>query len=169
MNKWIEHVKQYSIDHGVQYNKALRDAKTSYKETTKTEPVSKFEYLKRQQFVKQFDTATTDRLFESYPTILKELTKSIYNLVKKNKPLIVISLVHHFKKFMDDLFVYHGSGVEALTIILKGIERIIKTIAPNNYPTHLQEGDTIKLLRFFKPKNKKTVYGLVGQTFREYE
>ena len=60
--------------------------------------------------------------------------------------------------------------MEALNIIIKGIEQIAHDIAPNNYNIKTVEDDDIKnLLRFFKSKNKKIVYGLIGKTFREYE
>ncbi len=52
---------------------------------------------------------------------------------------------------MDDLFIYYGSDMEALNIIIKGIEQIAHDIAPNNYNIKtIEEDDTKNLLRFFK-------------------
>jgi len=35
-NSWIEHVKRYSKEHGIQYNEALKEAPQTYKKTKRT-------------------------------------------------------------------------------------------------------------------------------------
>jgi hypothetical protein len=84
--------------------------------------------------------------------------------------IVATELAYHLKIFIDDIFVYYGSNLDALMLIIQGIESIVRQIAPTNHIKPSDRYDDMKnLLRFFKSKNKKIVYGLMVQYIREYD
>ncbi len=91
-------------------------------------------------------------------------------MIKKNKLIVATELAYHIKLFIDDIFVYYGSNLDALMLIIQGIESIVRQIAPTNHIKTSDRYDDMKnLLRFFKSKNKKIVHGLRMQYIREYD
>ena len=98
------------------------------------------------------------------------IKKKIFELIKNNKLIVATELAYHLKLFIDDIFVYYGSNMDALMLIIQGIESIVRQIAPTNHIKPSDRYDDMKnLLRFFKSKNKKIVYGLRMQYIREYD
>ena len=84
--------------------------------------------------------------------------------------IVATELAYRLKIFIDDIFVYYGTNLDALNIIIQGIESVVRQIAPTNHIKPSARYDDMKnLLRFFKSTNKKIVYGLMVQYISEYD
>jgi hypothetical protein len=171
VKEWLEQPARSVKKRGKGFVNSINIMEPKNKQETKDRK-KEIELIKKRNFVSGFDSpALLTQLVQSYPLIYnKNIKKKIFELVKNNKLIVATELAYHLKLFIDDIFVYYGSNLDALMLIIQGIESIVRQIAPTNHIKPSDRYDDMKnLLRFFKSKNKKIVYGLREQYIREYD
>jgi hypothetical protein len=77
MNSWIDHIKQYALDHNIKYNEALKDpnAKLTYGGSIKSDYVKRIMYFNKDNF-NPFDVYKPSKQIQQM--VLDGYKKNIY-------------------------------------------------------------------------------------------